>query len=88
MTKNILLSICIPTYNRSEFLVDGLKVWSKVPLSEQIEIVIADDCSTDDTEEKVKSFISENKKLKIIYKKFSERQYFDKMVLSLGDLAK
>lgn len=87
--SNILLSICIPTYNRSEILKKSISslvnqhVFSK---SDNIEIVVSDNCSTDDTkfivEEYIKRFGS-----KIKYSKTSQN-IFDKnfeRALSLGD---
>lgn len=84
MTKtNNLISICIPTYNRSDFLIKGLTVWSKFAQKYNIEIVIDDDASTDNTQEEVKKFIASHKKMNIVYHKHPKRQYFDKMVLSI-----
>mgnify|MGYP002623957689 CR=1 FL=1 len=58
-----LVSICIPTYNRSEYLLHSLK-----SLSEQIakhdgevEVVISDNASTDDTKEVCENFCKRNK---------------------------
>lgn len=53
MNATPLLSICIPTYNRSKYL-DGLLdalagQITKADLGGQIEIVISDNCSTDHT---------------------------------------
>lgn len=49
--KAILLSICIPTYNRSEYLRELLDVIynQSVDFAEEIEVVISDNASTDDT---------------------------------------
>lgn len=47
-----LLSICIPTYNRSECLREGLDILIKDPdFNEQIEIVISDNASSDNTKD-------------------------------------
>ena len=50
-----LLSICVPTFNRDLILKDCLEniLLSK---SQNIEIIISDNGSTDDTEQVVKSF--------------------------------
>ena len=47
-----LLSICIPTYNRSEYLKESIDsiICQEEFISKQVEIVIADNASTDDTE--------------------------------------
>lgn len=49
--KNPLLSICIPTYNRAEYLEKSIEsIINQEVFSEgEIEIVISDNCSTDDT---------------------------------------
>ena len=52
MSNNtILLSLCIPTYNRVETLTVMLeRVVHDPDFDEEVEIVISDNCSTDDTE--------------------------------------
>lgn len=51
--SNVLLSICIPTYNRSERVVNIIN--QIIPFQgEEIEIVISDDASSDGTREAVK----------------------------------
>lgn len=55
----ITLSICIPTYNRCEFLMQNLNYF-KLHNSEDIEIVISDNASTDATEVEVQSIIQKN----------------------------
>lgn len=55
-----LLSICITTYNRAEWLAVSLKSWSKLypqPLPE-VELVVCDNTSTDNTHEIVKPYLS------------------------------
>jgi len=57
----IYLSICIPTYNRSSYLFDTLESIVSQPEfndSDEIEIVISDNCSTDDTEIVVNKFLN------------------------------
>ncbi len=56
-----LLSICIPTYNREQNLK---KMLSSINLNPNIEIIICDDGSTDNTSQLVKDF---NKLIKIKY---------------------
>ena len=46
-----LLSICIPTYNRAAILRKVLKkITDNYAFDDEVEIVISDNCSTDDTE--------------------------------------
>jgi len=60
MQKEFLLSICIPTYNRSEYLktcLENLAVQLKDHyIKEKIEIIISDNSSQDNTEDIVKKF--------------------------------
>lgn len=58
MTTIPLFSICIPTYNRAENLRECIESIIKQDAfnPENIEIVISDNCSTDNTEEVVKSY--------------------------------
>lgn len=54
-----LLSICIPTYNRAFFLKDSLlAILNSIDSQNysEIEIVISDNCSTDDTQSVIASF--------------------------------
>jgi len=62
---NILLSICIPTYNRGEILHKTLEIYINDPaFDERVEIVISDNCSTDQTEELVKNYLIKYKNIK------------------------
>lgn len=56
--KNVILSICIPTYNRASVLRDTLQHYVRLPLfnADKIELVISDNASTDETEQVCKSF--------------------------------
>jgi len=70
-----LLAICIPTYNRKEFLEECIQsiidqIFS-CNLFEQVQICISDNNSNDGTDEMVAKYIS-NEKLDIIYSKNSE----------------
>jgi glycosyltransferase involved in cell wall biosynthesis len=58
--NKILLSICIPTYNRSNYLeqtILSIIHQDSFVLRTDIEIVISDNCSTDNTKEVVEKFI-------------------------------
>jgi glycosyltransferase involved in cell wall biosynthesis len=46
------ISICIPQYNRIKFLISSLQTISEQDY-DNIEIVISDDCSSDDTVEQI-----------------------------------
>lgn len=59
MENRPILSICIPTYNRAQFLkrtvesITNTKVFQE---TNKVEIVISDNCSTDNTEEICREF--------------------------------
>ena len=61
------LSICIPQYNRIEFLLKSLKLIS-IQDYPNLEIVISDDCSTDNTFPEI-SALKVNYKFPIIYER-------------------
>lgn len=53
MHNNIILSICIPTYNRAESLNDTIKSIISQDIfinTDDVEIIISDNCSEDNTE--------------------------------------
>ena len=60
MSKEIVLSICIPTYNRAECLDQCLQhiicQFNNEKIKNSIEIVISDNASTDNTAQVVKKF--------------------------------
>jgi len=62
-----LLSICIPTYNRSGYLkrcIDSIIRSAKDLSEEEIEIVISDNASTDDTPNVVQYYLNQYKWIK------------------------
>lgn len=66
-TKQPLLSICIPTYNRADVLKDNLNSLVQAEdFSDEVEVIISDNCSTDKTEQ-ICTFFS---------KKYSNIKYF------------
>lgn len=55
--NNPLLSICIPTYNRSKYLAQTLDSFvDSKGFDDRVEIIISDNCSTDDTEKVCKKY--------------------------------
>ena len=56
-TKQPLLSICIPTYNRANVLKDCIKSLVQANgFSDEVEIIISDNCSTDETQQVAELF--------------------------------
>lgn len=58
MNKKIL-SLCLPTYKRSRCIGEQLKRLSTLDASifEQIEVIVSDNCSPDDTQQVIESYI-------------------------------
>jgi abequosyltransferase len=86
MSNQKILSICVPTYNRSRFLKEQLIRFSAFDSSiyEQVEILISNNCSTDNTKEVVKSFLGE---FPFIYHENEENQGMDGNFLTCFELA-
>lgn len=67
----MILSILIPTYNRSEFLIRNLELLFKyletLHLNKDIEIIVSNNCSLDNTDEAIKGFVKKNPICKINY---------------------
>ena len=52
-----ILSICIPTYNRCDYLKKSLEAYvNNSAFDAEVEIVISDNCSTDDTEQLCRTY--------------------------------
>ena len=54
--EDILLSICIPTYNRADIVYECVKECLKIS-GDDIEVVVNDNCSTDDTKGKLEKIV-------------------------------
>lgn len=78
--KQPFLSICIPNYNRAELLLENIRSIGKQATSE-IEVVIADDCSTEDIASTIKRAKKEFPKLNLLFQINSKNLGFDKNVL-------
>lgn len=81
-----LLSICIPTYNRSQYLkktIDSI-IGQEEFKSENIEIVISDNCSTDDTEIVCKKYTEQYENIKYFKNQENVRDRNFPLVLSKG----
>lgn len=59
--KNPLVSIIVITYNSAEYVLETLES-AKAQEYQKIELIVSDDCSTDDTIEICRSWLAENKK--------------------------
>lgn len=82
---DILLSICIPTYNRPQELrrlIEGIKN----QINPFVEIVIGDDSTDEKTEAVVNELIQQN--VPLSYKKNRKRLGFDRNLLSVSHMAR
>jgi len=84
------ISISIPQYNRINHLLRSLEIIEKQTYPD-IEIVISDDCSSDDTEQKIRELIP-NYKYPIVYSRNDKNEGYDRnyrkcIELSSGDYA-
>ena len=70
------LSIIIPVYNEEDYIALVLDKIKHLKLNSRLskELLIIDDCSTDSTEERIKSFIYYNKSLIIKYYKHNKNK--------------
>lgn len=65
MKNKPLLSICIPTYNRANYLINCLEsIVHQDGFDENVEVVISDNCSDDNTEEIGKRYEAEYENVK------------------------
>lgn len=64
----IKISVCVITYNHSRYIKDCLDGLAQQELEFPIEIIIRDDCSTDNTLSIIQEFINNNKNSNINYK--------------------
>jgi glycosyltransferase involved in cell wall biosynthesis len=71
------ISLCIPQYNRIEYLLKNLQYIEKQSYS-NLEVVISDDCSKDDTEIKIKQLIKTGYKYPIVYSKNENNLGYDR----------
>ncbi|HEY0678977.1 MAG TPA: glycosyltransferase family 2 protein [Chitinophagaceae bacterium] len=82
------ISLCIPQYNRINFLLKNLEILSRQTYDD-VEIVISDDCSTDDTEQQIRQ-LQKNFRYPIIYSRNPTNFGYDRnlrrsMELATGD---
>jgi glycosyltransferase involved in cell wall biosynthesis len=78
-------SICIPQYNRIEYLLKSLEE-IKFQNYKNFEVIISDDCSKDDTNERILEF-SKNCNFAIKYFQFKENQGYDRNLRKSMELA-
>lgn len=75
-TNSVILSVLIPAYNEEKTIKQLLKKVANVELIHHIglEIVLVNDCSTDNTLTEVSQFIAENPHIRIILHSHEKNQ--------------
>lgn len=79
------LSICIPQYNRIDFLLKNLAMLEQQGYGD-LEVVVSDDCSTDNTEKAVSALLSKYKH-RLVYHRFNTNQGYDRNFRKCIELA-
>lgn len=87
----MLLSICIPTYNRCQFLKKNLEELAGQIKScgalNDVELNVSDNGSTDETDKVVKEFIANHSEITVGYNHFDNNQGPDKNYISTMHMA-
>jgi len=88
----MILSILIPTYNRSVFLIKNLELllgfMNQSAFKEQIEVIVSNNCAPDDTDSVVKKYIEENPSFKLHYFKQANNIGLEKNALFVLEQSK
>lgn len=79
------VSICIPQYNRIDYLIKNLQIISRQTYSD-IEVVISDDNSSDGTEAKIEN-LKDSFKFPLVYKRNEKNLGFDRNLRQSLELA-
>tara|TARA_Y100001970_G_scaffold293483_1_gene440583 strand:- start:12945 stop:13937 length:993 start_codon:yes stop_codon:yes gene_type:complete len=81
----MLLSICIPTFNRPKSLNNCLNSIAKQNIKKNFEVCISDNCSKNDIKKIIKSY---KNKFRIVYKRNKKNIGFAMNVLKVSEMAK
>lgn len=92
-TKQPLLSICIPTYNRAEYLKQTLNsIIENDSFCDEVEVVISDNCSTDNTREICTEFTNKYSNIKYFRQPkptyIADQNFIDVLSLAKGKYLK
>lgn len=85
MIDNVLLTIVIPTYNRETLLFNTLNNISLLitqDLYDEVQVVISDNASSDNTFYRVQKWIIENKKINCKYSRNESNLGFDRNLMA------
>lgn len=91
--NNPLLSICIPTYNRADYLNQAIQsIVNSDGFGDKVEIVISDNCSTDNTETVCKQWNQKHTNIKYFKQSqptdVADRNFIDAASLGIGQYIK
>lgn len=89
--SDIKLSFCIPTYNRANYIRQTLTSISDQIIeggwTDNIEICVSDNASTDNTDDVIHNFIEEYPSVRLVYSKNNENIGADRNYLRVVELA-
>lgn len=86
MIKDKLLTIAIPTYNGSKTISDMLNILLP-QIDDRVEIIISDNCSTDNTEDIIRKYLQKYKYIKYVRNQKNigaDRNFLQCMLLASG----
>ncbi|SOD81207.1 glycosyltransferase [Spirosoma fluviale] len=83
-----LVSICSTTFNREKYIGQAIESWLSQKVNFSFEIVISDDCSTDNTIQIIEEYIELNPNVKIKLLKSAKNQGFVKNSIKVYESAK
>lgn len=89
--KNVLLSICIPTYNRGSILQQTLQnIVENKSFDETVEVIISDNCSIDNTPYICNSFVQKYDNIKYFRneKNCEDENFWNVLNLASGEYVK
>lgn len=89
LMPNIKVTVMIPTFNHSAYIVRAIKS-ALAQTYKNIEVLISDDCSSDDTEGTVRNLIENLKDERLFYRKNNNnlgilRNYHETLLRATGD---
>ncbi len=79
------ISICIPHYNRIDYLIQSLDI-VKLQIYTNFEVIISDDCSNDNSEYVINEYVKSSP-FPIIYHRFESNQGYDRNLRKSMELA-
>lgn len=90
MESKIILSICIPTYNRDWCVKEQIERIEQCPesIKQDVEFIISDNCSTDNTESVARDAVHSDLGIKYTYVRNTENEGMDGNFVQCFNLSK